>query len=142
MYHVSLTRLRLRSIRYVPFFLLDALRTNSQVSKASGFIEGALLNDREWTFWTLTSWQSRQNMLDYMLTGSHKAAMPKLLKWCDEASVAHWEQETATLPTWEEADHLMRTTGRPSKVYHPSPRHATLTYREPRTTMGAPIKPR
>jgi hypothetical protein len=141
MYHVSLTRLRLRSIRYVPLFAIAAVRTNAQIRKAAGFVDGALLNDRDWTFWTLTLWDTSQSMRYYMLNGAHRAVMPKLMQWCDEASVAHWEQDAANLPTWQECDRLMRSTGRPSKVNHPSPRHATLTYREPRTTQGAPIKP-
>jgi heme-degrading monooxygenase HmoA len=139
MYFVSLTRLRLRSIRFLPLFAVDALRSTSQIRKAAGFERGALLNDRNWTFWTLTVWDSRQNMRQYMTTGSHKVAMPKLMRWCDEASVAHWEQESAETPTWEEAEERMRTTGRPSKVNHPSADHASMEYRAPRMTQGASI---
>ncbi len=67
--------------------------------------------------------------------------MPHLMHWCDEASVAHWEQLDATLPDWLEADHRMRATGRISKVRHPSPDHAPLTYAIPRTSAGGPIHP-
>ena len=68
--------------------------------------------------------------------------MPFLMHWCDEASVAHWTQEQAVLPSWEEADKRMRESGRPSKVNYPSPRHAWLQYREPRTTAGGAIRKR
>ncbi len=138
---VSLTRLRLRSIRFLPLFGIDMLRTNSQVKKAGGFLHGRLLADRDWTFWTLTAWDSQASMRAYMLSGPHKAAMPKLMEWCDEASVAHWEQVEAELPTWEEADRRMRTTGRLSKVLHPAPTQAGLNYRAPRTTAGGVIRP-
>lgn len=136
---VSLTRLRLRSLRFVPFFAFHTLRSLSQVKKAPGFEKGAVLNDRKWTFWTLTLWESEQSMRQYMISGSHKKAMLHLLHWCDEASVAHWTQAEADLPSWMEADTRMRATGRPSKVNHPSANHAGLTYATPRTTAGAPI---
>jgi hypothetical protein len=138
--HVSLTRLRVRSIRFMPLFAVYALRANAQVSKAPGFIAGALLPDRKLTFWTMTAWDSQESMRAYMHSGAHKQAMPRLLHWCDEASVAHWQQDSSGLPTWEEADRRMRTEGRISKVLHPSPNHVSLNYTTPRTTMSAPIR--
>jgi hypothetical protein len=137
---ISLTRLRIRSIRFVPLFAIHSLRTLNQVKKAPGFQDGALLPDRSWTFWTMTAWESQENMLAFMTTGSHKQAMPHLLHWCDEASVAHWTQTETALPSWTEADQRMRKSGRISKVLHPSPRHATLSYRTPRTTASAKIR--
>ncbi len=136
---VSLTRLRIRSLRFVPLFGLETFASLRQVRRADGFVTGALLADRRWTFWTMTAWDSQASMRGYMMTGAHKRAMPKLMAWCDEASVAHWEQAGAELPTWEEADRRMRETGRVSKVRWPSAEHAGLRYREPRTTRGGPI---
>jgi heme-degrading monooxygenase HmoA len=137
---VSLTRLRIRSGRFVPWFVLHALRSRQQVKNATGFLTGALLADRNWTFWTMTAWESQDTMRAYMTNGAHKNAMPHLLNWCDEASVAHWTQPDATLPTWAEADKRMRESGRVSKVRHPSPQHSSLSYRAPRTTAGGPIR--
>ena len=111
---VSLTRLRIRSIRYLPFFAIHTFRSLRQVRKAPGFQTGALLNDRSWTFWTMTAWDGQESMRQFTSTGSHKQAMPRLLNWCDEASVTHWEQDGSTLPSWEEADQRMRETGRVS----------------------------
>lgn len=139
MIFVSLTRLRLRSVRYLPLFTIYTLRSLRQVKKAPGFQSGALLPDRSWTFWTLTAWEDAESMRRYMVSGAHKTAMPHLMHWCDEASVAHWEQEGSVLPSWEEADRRMRESGRPSKVNHPSPEHAGLDYRRPRTTGGGAI---
>jgi hypothetical protein len=65
--------------------------------------------------------------------------MPHLMHWCDEASVAHWEQEELTLPSWEEADRRMRESGRISKVTNPSLEHAGMNYRQPRTSGGGAI---
>ena len=140
MIFVSLTRLRIRSFRFVPGFVLHTLRSLRQVKRAPGFHDGALLADRSWTFWTMTAWDREESMRQYTISGAHKQAMPHLLHWCDEASVAHWTQPEATLPSWIEADKLMRESGRASKVRHPSAQHASLGYRAPRTTTGGPIR--
>jgi len=140
MVFVSLTRLRVRSVRFLPRFAWHTLRSLRQVKRAQGFLHGALLPDRQWAFWTMTAWENQEDMRRYMLNGDHKKAMPHLMDWCDEASVAHWEQEESVLPSWEEADQRMRAQGRTSKVRYPSAQQAGLSYREPRTTMGAAIR--
>jgi hypothetical protein len=136
---VSLTRLRIRSFRFVPLFALHTWRSLRQIKRASGFLTGAILADRSFTFWTLTAWDSEESMRKFMLSGSHKIAMTHLMDWCDEASVAHWTQPETQLPSWIEADRRMRESGRPSKVRNPSPQHAALSYRSPRTTVSAKI---
>ena len=136
---ISITRLRIRSVRFVPAFALYTMRALRQAKSARGFQEGALLPDRSWTFWTMTAWDSGESMRRYMTAGDHKAAMPRLLDWCDEASVVHWEQAEAALPSWTEADRRMRAEGHASKVRNPSPEHASLSYRDPRLTRSQPI---
>jgi hypothetical protein len=138
---VSITRLRIRSVGFLPFFALYTQRSVGQVRRAAGFQGGSLLADRSWTFWTMTTWDSRESMRTYMTDGAHRSAMPHLLDWCDEASVVHWDRLEEGLPTWGEADRRMRESGRTSKVLHPSPDHAGLNYREPRVTTGGPITP-
>lgn len=76
----------------------------------------------------MTAWDSEASMRAYMMSGAHKAAMPKLMHWCDQASVAHWLQETDVLLSWMEADRRMREQGRVSKVLHPASGHADLRF--------------
>jgi len=138
---ISVTRLRLRSIRHLPGFAWFAVRSRNQASGAAGFRGGAVLADRRWTFWTVTAWDNRDSMRDYMTTGPHRSGMPRLAAWCDEASIVHWDQAHAELPTWAEADRRMRTEGRPSKVHRPGEHHAALSFPPPRETGAAPIMP-
>ena len=63
-------------------------------------------------------------MRAYRNTGAHFRAMPKLLRWADEASFVHWQQESPRLPEMEEALRRIVAEGRRSKVNHPSPAHA------------------
>lgn len=139
---VSVTRLRVRALRFLPAFFLHTMRTRSQVAAAPGFLAGSLLPDRRWTFWTLTLWDNKDSMRAYMTSGAHRIAMPKLMDWCDEASVVHWDEAIAVLPTWVEAEARMRGEGRPSKVRHPSADHAAMTFAPPSSTAGASIAPR
>ncbi|HXH16243.1 MAG TPA: hypothetical protein VNJ10_08945 [Sphingomonas sp.] len=136
---VSITRLRLRSLRFLPQFVVHALSTTAQIRRAAGFVGGELLPDRQLTFWTMTMWHYQADMRRYIVNGAHLKVMPKLMHWCDEASIVHWDQDARDLPSWDEADRRMRGEGRPSKVRHPTPHHADLSYRPPRTTRAAPI---
>ena len=76
-------------------------------------------------------------MRAFMLAGPHRRAMPKLLEWCDEASVVHWNQESPALPDWREAYRRMVEEGRPSKVNHPSPAHRACEI--PRLQLKEPL---
>ena len=138
---ISITRLRIRSLRFLPGFALQALRSREQARRAAGFRGGAVLADHAWAFWTMTAWEDEAAMRCSMTTGAHRDAMPRLSHWCDEASVVHWSQPDAGLPSWAEADRRMRADGRPSKLRHPSPQHAALDYRPPRLTRTGPIPP-
>lgn len=89
----------------------------------------------------MTAWDDEASMRGYMIAGAHRRAMPRLLDWCDEASLVHWIQAGDALPDWAEADRRMRAAGRASKLRHPSPGHATLDYRPPRTARPVPFRP-
>lgn len=138
---ISVTRLRARSVWLLAPLALHSFRSLRQVKTAAGFIGGSLLVDRGWAFWTMTAWTDEQSMRNYMTGGAHRAAMPHLLDWCDQASVVHWEQPDESLPSWPEADRRMRQNGRPSRVRHPSPEHAGLAFAPPRVTAAGPIRP-
>jgi hypothetical protein len=140
MVFVSITRLRIRSWRFMPAFIIDTFKTLAQTRRAEGFLSGSLLADRKFTFWTMTLWSDQASMKRYMTSGSHLKAMPKLLGWCDEASVVHWTQEDGTAPDWQEADRRMRGEGRPSKVRHPNANHPNLAYNAPRVAGAVPIR--
>jgi hypothetical protein len=138
---VSVTRLRVRSWRFLPQFFFHAVRTRRQVCAAAGFRAGSLLADRHFTFWTLTVWDNAEDMRAYITSGSHRIVMPRLMHWCDEASIVHWEQPEPTLPDWHEADARMRSEGRPSKVRNPTAQHLAMDFAEPRFSSAAPMHP-
>ena len=121
---ISVTRLHLRSVRYVPPFIWHTLASSRQVQRAPGFLGGVLAGDTAWGSWTITAWTDEAAMRAYRNTGAHFRAMPKLLRWADEAAFVHWQQESSRLPEMEEALRRIVAEGRLSKVNHPSPAHA------------------
>ena len=117
---ISVTRLRVRSFGYLPQFAWQALKSARQAERASGFLGGRLLRNARNAFWTLTAWEDETAMKTYRSAGVHRSVMPKLLNWCDEAAVVHWEQQTLELPSWQDAHRRMVKEGKPSKVNNPS----------------------
>jgi hypothetical protein len=117
---VSVTRLRLRSIRYLPAFLWMSVLSSLQAKRSPGNLKVKLAKDANLTFWTLTAWENETMMRSYIKAGSHRQAMSKLVEWCDEASLVHWYQETSKLPTLKEAHRRMEIEGKIAKVNYPS----------------------
>ena len=91
---VSITRLRVRSLRYLLAFLLGSLRSAREAKNASGNLAVSLLSEAHLAFWKRTLWTDERSMRAFMFAPAHRAVMPKLLEWCDEAAVTHWLQET------------------------------------------------
>jgi hypothetical protein len=118
---VSITRLRVRSWRYVLPFIVYALRASRQAKNAKGNLAASLLRDAHNTYWTRTVWTTESAMKAFMLAGPHRKAMRRLLEWCDEAALVHWQQETDQQPDWDDAHRRLQVEGRRSKVNHPSP---------------------
>lgn len=129
---ISVTRLRVRSFRYLPAFLLYSLRSSRQAKRAPGNLGVGLLNDANGAYWTRTAWQDDSAMRTFMTAPPHLRAMPKLMDWCDEASVVHWTQESPELPDWLEAHRRLAAEGRRSKVRHPSPAHEAYSIPVPK----------
>jgi hypothetical protein len=111
---VSITRLRVRSFRYLPAFLLGSLRSAREAKNASGNLAVAVLSDANLTFWTRTLWTDERSMRAFMLAPAHRRVMPKLPQWCDEAAVTRWLQDSPEPPSWQEVHRRLQQEGRTS----------------------------
>jgi hypothetical protein len=116
----SITRLRVRSIRYVPEFLWRALLSVRQARNSDGCLFADVRREVKFTFWTRTLWRDEAAMRAFVTHGVHRKVMPKILDWCDEASLTHWQQEGDAPPDWPTAESWMRNEGRTSRVRNPS----------------------
>jgi hypothetical protein len=119
---VSVTRLHLASRWFFPQFLFYSFTSAKQARRSPGFVTGWLSQDAEFGFWTSTVWDSLESMRAFRNSGMHMKVMPKLLRWCDEASFVHWEQPDASAPDMETAFDRLSRDGQLSKVHQPSAR--------------------
>ncbi len=140
----SATRLRVRSVRFLPSFLWRTFQSQRQVERAPGFLGGRLLIDSGLTFWTLTAWQSEETMRGFRGAGAHARVMPRLAEWCNEAAYVHWIQPGESIPTWEDAYERLLAEGRLSRVLHPSKAHSDRQFARPRLNplIGLDLKRR
>jgi hypothetical protein len=118
---VSVTRLRVRSFRFVLPFIWYAVRSTLQAKRSPGNIGVRLRKTKQLAFWTLTLWKSDSAMRAFRVASPHRDAMRKLPYWCDEASYAHWNQDDSVMPSWKEAVEKLSVSGELSKVLYPSP---------------------
>ena len=117
---ISVTRLRLRSARFLLAFVWYAIGSALQARGSSGNLGLCLRKTQGLTFWTLTAWQNVGTMGAFRAGFPHRKAMTKLIYWCDEAAFAHWEQDSRQLPSWDYASEQLRKVGHLSKVMYPS----------------------
>ncbi|HUA16869.1 MAG TPA: DUF3291 domain-containing protein [Verrucomicrobiae bacterium] len=117
---VSITRLRVRSSRYLLPFFVRALQSAYQAKRAEDNLAVSVLRQSHRTFWTRTVWTSEEAMKAFMMAGAHRSVMRSLLEWCDEAALVHWLQDSSQPPAWGEAHRRLQAEGRTSKVNHPT----------------------
>jgi heme-degrading monooxygenase HmoA len=129
---ISVTRLKLRSIRFLPAFLWNNRFVLQSITKAPGFRRGKTLVDAGQVYWTMTVWNDVASMRSFRSSGAHAQAMPKLANWASESAFVHWESERDQLPEWQEAHRRLTEKGRPSPLKKPSKEHNERRFREPR----------
>jgi hypothetical protein len=134
---ISVTRLRIRSVWYLPAFFFYTLHGTWQARATTGNGAVKLLPDAHRTYWTCTQWTDLNAMWAYVASSNHRKAMKHLAHWCDEAYVVHWEQADPQLPRWDVAHRRMQQDGRPSKVNHPSAAHLVYQIPQPRFVTNA-----
>ena len=129
---VSVTRLKLRRLRFLPGFAWYAIRSANQCKQAEGNLRTFMRKDRGLVFWTITVWRDRAAALAFRNSGAHRGAMPKLAAWCDEGTYVHWEQPGDDVPDLKLAHERLVAEGVVSRVRHPSPRHASRNFPVPK----------
>ncbi|MEU0069277.1 DUF3291 domain-containing protein [Streptomyces sp. NPDC006332] len=102
---VMASRLKLKSLVRVPRFFILSGGVYKQAQNSPGNV-GVSLRADPWhkTFWTLSSWESRQALQSYIQTDPHLSVMTKLKPAMRESLFTSWKQDAALPPSWDEAD--------------------------------------
>lgn len=136
MFFVSVTRLRVKSLWYLPSFFMANEGSVKELILTPGFAGGKELIDKKLTFWTVTVWKDMEAMKTFRNSQVHRKAMQKLPKWCDEASYIHWSQDDANLEDWNAIHSKMISEGKITKVKQPSEQQLSKNYPAPAWTKS------
>jgi hypothetical protein len=117
---VSITRARLRSIRFLLPFARCTLRCWWQARNKAGNLGVRLRKTRGLRFWTLTIWKDEDALKAYRDVLLRGKVVPRARHWFDENSAARWEQENMEMPRWEDAASRLKEHGHLYEVDHPS----------------------
>lgn len=117
----AVTRKRLRSdAGQLPFLWFSTLSW-WQAKWADGNMGSRLRTASSKEFWTLTVWRDQATLIAFINDATHRSAISKLGKWCDESSSAEWELDEVEMPTWRSTVAALGRYGRTHRVAMPSP---------------------
>jgi heme-degrading monooxygenase HmoA len=102
---VMASRFRLRRLRDVPRFFLDAMRIHRQVRAADGALGVSLVaHPLRREFFTLSAWRNRAAVDALVRAEPHRSAMGRYHAVMADAVFRFWEVSPDALPpSWEEA---------------------------------------
>jgi hypothetical protein len=106
--YVSITGLKLKSVRHAPRFWWHAIRSMKQAQLADGNIS-ASAQTINGVHHTLSVWQSERHMRDYLETGAHLQAMRKFRSMATGKTIGF---ESDAPPKWEDVHDIWTTRGR------------------------------
>lgn len=98
---ISVTRLRVKGIWALPFFIYHIVRSTKQMNTAAGLLHSDLTRDGWRVGWTMSVWENKERMLEYRNRGNHAKAMRIARRIGDESEAVRWDADN--IPNWEEA---------------------------------------
>jgi len=110
------TFLPLKSWRYMISFQLMTSKVLKQAKQSHGIVNYAVKADfPKKHFWTLSIWNDRHSMRQFVMTDPHITAMKKFEEWAGDGSAfADWTSSSSSID-WEEA---MRRLQNPTFYYN------------------------
>jgi quinol monooxygenase YgiN len=106
--HVSITGLRLKSRWHAPRFWWHALRSMAQARRTPGCLS-AEARSVDGVQHTLSVWQDRAALRDFMSSDAHRGAMKDFRRIATGRTLGY---ENDSAPDWSKALRLLRENGR------------------------------
>ncbi len=113
--HVA-TFLPLKGWRYMVPFQLMTSKVIKQAKRSHGIVDYAVkANFPRKHFWTLSIWENKESMRQFVISEPHATAMKKFEEWAGEGSAfVEWTSSSTSID-WEEA---IRKLQNPSFYYN------------------------
>lgn len=96
------TRSRLRGFHRFPQMFIASRRIRKQLAETPGCVRFASIIAGPREFWTITVWESRDKMLDFMRSGPHEEIMWLFGKWLDSFWLMRWRPTADEYGTWSD----------------------------------------
>jgi hypothetical protein len=122
---LSITRLKLRSVRLLPQFLNTIHKIRIHAEGSGGLLDMYLAIDRRLAFWTLTVWKNQASMQQFVGSGAHMIAMQYLRDWCSEAALKGMAWKSDRTPDLAEASLILSQDAHFSTLNFPNLAHQT-----------------
>ncbi len=97
---VVTTRSRLKGVRCLPQMTLETLRVRRQLAHTEGVVRWASFVAGPTEFWTITVWNSRHLMQEFMRSQAHGDIMWNITKLLHSFWVLRWRPGPNELGTW------------------------------------------
>lgn len=111
-YYLAITRLKLKSTRYIVPFFIHNERVVKQIRASEGFLKGKQLATPSLSMWTATLWTCEEALKTFYLSGEHRAVMSKISEWSSEAVSGHQQVDSNKLPSWDYVRTQLHQIGR------------------------------
>lgn len=108
------TRSRLRGLHRFPQMFISSRRIRRQLADTPGCLRFASIMAGPREFWTITVWESRDKMLDFMRSGVHEHIMWEVGKWLKSFWLMRWKPTTEEFGCWCEVTLGPHDDGRPT----------------------------
>lgn len=95
------TRSGLRGLRHFPLMWLASMRVKRQLARTPGCVRWASVVAGPREFWTITAWESRDKMLDFMRSGAHEQIMWLFGKWLKSFWLMRWRPTPDEQGSWK-----------------------------------------
>jgi len=95
------TRSRLRGPWYFPHMMIASLRIRRQLASTGDVVGWASVVAGPCEFWTITVWNSRHDMQEFMRSGAHDQIMWKFSKWLESFWLMRWHPGPVEVGTWK-----------------------------------------
>lgn len=106
------TRSRLKGPWFFPHMLYATMRVRRQLERTGDVVGWASIIAGPTEFWTITVWNSRQDMHEFMRSGAHDDIMWFFSKWLRSFWLMRWRPGPEEIGRWKGL-----TMGRPEPAY-------------------------